>query len=163
VGQNKVTVSPTLRAGSGAGFAVSLGKTRQNCGESLAQVWAGDGHVSALMRSPGDRRSRVRFEVFGAFWGTFDAGEAVRVHNLTHHGALIEAHQPLAVESVQTVCLMLDGQPALADARVRHLTDADNGSGHRYLVGVEFLTTTTAFHDAVERLVAYRSAPTELL
>jgi hypothetical protein len=115
------------------------------------------------MRSPGDRRSRVRFEVFGAFWGTFDAGEAVRVHNLTHHGALIEAHQPLAVESVQTVCLMLDGQPALADARVRHLTDADNGSGHRYLVGVEFLTTTTAFHDAVERLMAYRSAPTELL
>jgi hypothetical protein len=39
----------------------------------------------------------VRFEVFGAFWGTFDAGDAVRVHNLTHHGALIEAHQPLAV------------------------------------------------------------------
>jgi hypothetical protein len=128
------------------------------------------------MRSPGDRRTRVRFEVFGAFWGTFDAGDAVRVHNLTHHGALIEAHQPLAVESVQTVCLMLDGQPALADARVRHLTDAnghaanapdgggDRGAqGHRYLVGVEFLTTSTAFHDAVDRLIAYRSAPTELL
>lgn len=132
--------------------------------------------MSALMRSPGDRRSRVRFEVFGAFWGTFDAGDAVRVHNLTHQGALIEAHQPLAVESVQTVCLMLDGQPAIADARVRHLTTIPdnngnaNGAGHdhypehgRYLVGVEFLSATSAFHDAVDRLVAYRSAPTELL
>ncbi len=45
----------------------------------------------------------MRFEVFGAFWGTFDAGDAVRVHNLTPHGALIEANQPLAVESIQSV------------------------------------------------------------
>ena len=115
------------------------------------------------MRAPGDRRARVRFEVFGAFWGTFDAGDAVRVHNLTHHGALIEAHQPLAVESVQSVCLMLDGQPAIADARVRHLKDTDTPDGPRYLVGVEFLTSSTDFQDAVDRLMAYRSSsPTEL-
>jgi hypothetical protein len=114
------------------------------------------------MRAPGDRRSRVRFEVFGAFWGSFDAGDAVRVHNLTQHGALIEAHQPLAVESVQSVCLMLDGQPAIADARVRHLKEAETVEGHRYLVGVEFLTASTAFQDAVDRLMAYRAAPTEL-
>ena len=115
------------------------------------------------MRAPGDRRARVRFEVFGAFWGTFDAGDAVRVRNLTHHGALIEAHQPLAVESVQSVCLMLDGQPAIADARVRHLKDTETQDGHRYLVGVEFLSSSTAFQDAVDRLMAYRSSsPTEL-
>ena len=117
------------------------------------------------MRAPGDRRARVRFEVFGAFWGTFDAGDAVRVRNLTHHGALIEAHQPLAVESVQSVCLMLDGQPAIADARVRHVKDvkdAETANGHRYLVGVEFLTSSTAFQDAVDRLMAYRSSHTEL-
>ena len=112
------------------------------------------------MRAPGDRRTHVRFEVFGAFWGTFDAGDAVRVRNLTPQGALIEAHQPLAVESVQSVCLMLDGQPAIADARVRHLRPAVERD--RYLVGVEFLTATTAFLDAVERLMAYRSSPTEL-
>jgi hypothetical protein len=113
-----------------------------------------------MMRSPGDRRSRVRFEVFGAFWGTFDAGDAVRVHNLTHHGALIEAHQPLAVESVQSVCLLLDGQPAVADARVRHLKPSSEQD--RYLVGVEFLSAPTAFVEAVDRLMAYRAYPTEL-
>jgi hypothetical protein len=117
--------------------------------------------VSELLTSPGDRRCCVRFEVFGAFWGTFDAGEAVHVHNLTHQGALIEADQPLAVESVQSVCLMLDGQPAIADAKVRHLSEAPGNNGHHYLVGVEFLSTSTAFHDAVDRLVAYRSRPTE--
>jgi hypothetical protein len=113
------------------------------------------------MRAPGDRRSRVRYEVFGAFWGTFDAGDAVVVHNLSPQGALIEAHQPLAVESVQSVCLILDGQPALADARVRHLKPLPSEDRERYLVGVEFLSMSTQFHDAVERLVAYRAMPTE--
>ena len=113
-----------------------------------------------LMRAPGDRRNRVRFEVFGAFWGTFDAGDAVRVHNLTHQGALIEAHQPLAVESIQSVCLVLDGQPALADARVRHVRAAHQ-SHDCYLVGVEFLAASSAFTDAVDRLMVYRASPTE--
>lgn len=112
------------------------------------------------MRAPGDRRSRVRFEVFGAFWGTFDAGDAVRVRNLTPQGALIEAHQPLAVESVQSVCIMLDGQPAVADARVRHLRHADDDTS-RYLVGVEFVTASTAFLEAVDRLMTYRAYPAE--
>lgn len=110
------------------------------------------------MRAAGDRRTKVRFEVFGAFWGTFDAGDAVRVHNLTRHGALIEAHQPLAVESVQSMCVMLDGQPAVADARVRHLKPVESG----YLVGVEFLGAPTAFLEAIDRLMTYRAYPTEL-
>ena len=113
------------------------------------------------MRSPGDRRARVRYEVFGPFWGTFDAGNPVSVHNLSHQGALIEAQQPLAVESIQSVCLMLDGQPALADARVRHLKPLPSDDHDRYLVGVEFLSMTTAFQDAVDRLMAYRAGPTE--
>lgn len=112
-----------------------------------------------MMRAAGDRRTRVRFEVFGAFWGTFDAGDAVRVHNLTRHGALIEAHQPLAVESVQSVCLLLDGLPAVADARVRHLKPVEPGG---YLVGVEFLGAPSAFLEAIDRLMAYRAYPTEL-
>ena len=115
-----------------------------------------------MIRAPGDRRARVRFEVFGAFWGSFDAGDAVLVRNLTRHGALIEAHQPLAVESVQSVCLMLDGQAATSDARVRHLKEAGSNGEHRYLVGVEFVSMSTAFSDAVERLMAYRAFPTEL-
>jgi hypothetical protein len=114
-----------------------------------------------MMRTPGDRRDRVRFEVFGAFWGTFDAGDSVRVHDITHHGALIESHQPLAVESIQRVCLVLDGQPTLADARVRHLRQTTTFSGERYLVGMEFLSTSVAFLEAVDRLMAYRTTPTE--
>jgi hypothetical protein len=101
----------------------------------------------------------MRFEVFGAFWGTFDAGEAVRVHDLTPHGALIEAHQPLAVESIQSVCLLFDGHRAIADARVRHLRASPAGSG--YLVGIEFIAAPTAFLDAVDRVIAYRALPPE--
>ena len=113
-----------------------------------------------MMRAPGDRRARVRFEVFGAFWGTFDAGDAVRVHDLTPHGALIEAHQPFAVESIQSVVLVFDGQPAVADARVRHLRAASD-QRDRYLVGVEFLSASSAFLEAVDRLVTFRALPTE--
>jgi hypothetical protein len=111
-----------------------------------------------MMRAPGDRRSRVRFEVFGAFWGTFDAGDAVRLHDLTPHGALIEAPQPLAIESVQSVCLIVDGQTALADARVRHVRQA---ADDRFLVGLEFTAASTMFLEAVERLMILRPAPTE--
>ena len=110
------------------------------------------------MRAPGDRRAHVRFEVFGAFWGTFDAGDAVRVHDLNQFGASIEAHRPLAVESVQSVCLVVNGQPALADARVRHVRAAPNG---RYLIGIEFISASTMFLDTVEHLMAFRPAPTE--
>ncbi|HWI20387.1 MAG TPA: hypothetical protein VNT81_21680 [Vicinamibacterales bacterium] len=102
----------------------------------------------------------MRFEVFGAFWGTFDAGDAVRVCNLTRFGALLEAQHPLAIESVQSLCLVFDGQPALAEARVRHHVQADASRPDSYLVGVEFISTSTAFLEAVDRLVAYRALPT---
>ena len=115
---------------------------------------------AVMMRAQGDRRAQVRFEVFGAFWGTFDAGDAVRVIDLSRHGVLIETHQPLAVESIQSVCLRLDGQPALAEARVRHV-HASHIDTKRFLVGLEFLSTSTAFLDAVDRLMAYRAFPTE--
>ena len=113
------------------------------------------------MRASGDRRSRVRFEVFGAFWGTFDAGDSVRVRDLTRHGALVEATQPLAVESVQRVCLSLDGQPTVADARVRHMRATTTDQGARYLIGMEVIASSVAFTDAVDRLVAYRAIDTE--
>lgn len=114
-----------------------------------------------MIRTVCDRRSRVRFEAFGAFWGTFDAGDAVRVHNLTRQGALIQTHQPLAVESIQSVRLMVDGEPATADVRVCHLRPAAAGDDGGYLVGVEFLAASPAFADAVDRLVAYRAFPTD--
>ena len=100
----------------------------------------------------------------GAFERQLDAerlaGRAARL--LARPGALIEANQPLAVESIQSVCLMLDGQPAVADARVRHLRPTGSPDGQRYLVGVEFLAAPTAFLEAVDRLMTYRAYPTEL-
>ena len=115
------------------------------------------------MRAPGDRRSRVRFEVFGAFWGTFHVDDSVRLHDLTQNGALIEAQLPLAVESVQRVCLVLDGQSILADARVRHVRQSTTTGRVSYLMGMEFLTTSGAFNEAVDRLISYRTTPTELI
>lgn len=102
----------------------------------------------------------MRYEVVGAFWGTFERVEPAKVHELSRYGALIEADQPLAVESMQSVRLMLDGQPALADARVCHVREIDQ-TRRRYLVGVEFVNTSTAFQEAVERLMLYRARFTE--
>ena len=120
-----------------------------------------NGWLANVTRAAGDRRDRVRFEVFGFFWGTFDVREAARVRNLTSSGALIEAAEPLAVESIQSICLTIDGQPTMADARVRHL-HPEGAPPTRYLVGVEFLSVSSAFQEAVDRLIAYRSVPTEL-
>lgn len=114
------------------------------------------------MRSPADRRDRVRFEVFGPFWGAFDVGEPVRILDLSPAGALIEAQQPLAVESIQSVKLMIDGQPTVTEALVKHVRSAPHGEINRYLVGLEFQAAPTAFLDAVERLVAFRARSTEL-
>lgn len=114
------------------------------------------------MRSAADRRERVRFEVFGPFWGTFDVGEPVRVLDLSPSGALIEAQQPLAVESVQSVKLIIDGHPAITEAKVKHVRAVPLGALNHYLVGVEFLAAPSTFLEAVERLIAFRALPTEL-
>jgi hypothetical protein len=126
---------------------------------ALQQCGAGYGRSGVVMRAPGDRRTSVRYEVFGAFWGTFDAGESVRVHDLTPYGALIEAFQPLAVESIQSVCFVIDGQQANADARVRHVRAGPEPD--RYLVGLEFIATSTEFLDVVDRLMRHRARFTE--
>lgn len=113
-----------------------------------------------MNRGAGDRRDRVRFEVFGFFWGSLDVREAVIVRNLTSNGALIEVKRPLAVESLQSICLMVDGQAATAQVSVRHVRPAAPGA---FLAGVEFHSASTAFQEAVERLITYRSSsPTEV-
>ena len=112
-----------------------------------------------MSRAAGDRRNRVRFEVFGFFWGSLDVREAVTVRNLTSNGALIESKRPLAVESLQSVCLMIDGQAAVAEAHVRHVRPDASGN---FFVGVEFHSAPSVFQEAIDRLVALRSFPTEV-
>lgn len=113
------------------------------------------------MRTSGDRRSRIRFEVFGAFWGTFDADDSARVLDLTRYGVLVEATRPLVVESIQRICLVVDGQPTMADARVRHLRATMTDHGARYFIGMEFVTASVAFADEVERLLTDGASNTE--
>lgn len=81
------------------------------------------------------------------------------MRNLTSSGALIESDAPLAVESIQSISLAIDGQETISEVRVRHLQPVTGASGSRYLVGVEFLSASSAFQEAVERLIAYRSLP----
>lgn len=96
----------------------------------------------------------------GPFWGTLDIGEPVCLLDLSPTGALLEMQQPLAVESIQSVRLVVDVEPTIAEARVKHARAVRIGSSERYLVGVQFLAASSAFLDAVERLLAIRALPT---
>ena len=106
------------------------------------------------MRHLGDRREHPRFEIFGACWGAFGVNEAVRVVNITPDGALLDTRRALPVESVQSVHLTVDGLGATVEGRVRHLTPVlANGGQERYLIGLEFVSPSTPFVEAVEHLV----------
>jgi hypothetical protein len=114
------------------------------------------------MRSVGDRRNGVRFEVVGSFMGTFQATEAsTRLIDLSEFGALFEAYLPLAVASVHSVCLSIDGLTASSEAKVRHVRAHRNGQHHTFRIGVEFVESSTTFLSAVERLMQSRALPLE--
>ena len=115
------------------------------------------------MRTVGDRRDGVRFEVVGSFMGTFQATEAsTRLIDLSEFGALFEAHLPLAVASVHPVCLSVDGLTTSTEAKVRHVRALRNGGEELYRIGVEFVESSTTFLSAVERLMQSRVLPLEL-
>jgi hypothetical protein len=78
----------------------------------------------------------------------------VRVVNITHNGALLDAPRALPVESVQSVHLTVDGLLTKVDGRVRHLTPVcPAGRQERYLLGLEFVSPSTPFLESVEHLV----------
>jgi len=112
------------------------------------------------MRHLGDRREHPRFEIFGACWGAFGVNEPVRVVNITPDGALLDTRRALPVESVQSVHLTVDGLGATVEGRVRHLTQVPaNGGQERYLIGLEFVSPSTPFVEAVEHLVDRVATP----
>jgi hypothetical protein len=115
------------------------------------------------MRTVGDRRNGVRFEVVGSFMGTFQATEAsTRLIDLSEYGALFEAQLPLAVASVHSVCLSVDGLTTATEAKVRHVKAVRNGHDQLFRIGVEFVESSTTFLSAVERLMQSRVLPLEL-
>jgi hypothetical protein len=112
------------------------------------------------MRHLGDRREHPRFEIFGACWGAFGVNEPVRVVNITPDGALLDTRRALPVESVQSVHLTVDGLGTTVEGRVRHLTPVPANEGQeRYLIGLEFVSPSTPFVEAVEQLVDRVATP----
>jgi hypothetical protein len=115
-----------------------------------------------LIRTVGDRRVGVRFEVVGSFMGTFQATEAsTRLIDLSECGALFEAHLPLAVASVHSVCISVDGLTTSTEAKVRHVKALRDGAHDMFRIGVEFIESSTTFLSAVERLMHARAPPLE--
>jgi hypothetical protein len=115
------------------------------------------------MRTAGDRREGVRFEVVGSFKGTFRATEAsTRLIDLSEYGALFEAPLPLAVASVHSVCLSVDGLTTATEAKIRHVRAVRNGDDELFRIGVEFVESSTTFLSAVERLMHSRVLPLKM-
>jgi PilZ domain-containing protein len=112
------------------------------------------------MRHLGDRREHPRFEVFGACWGAFGVNEPVRVINITPDGALLDTRRAFPVESVQSVHLTVDGLGASVEGRVRHLTAVSTDGGQEcYLIGLEFVSPSASFVEAVEHMVERVATP----
>ena len=87
-----------------------------------------------------DRRTAARFEIVGELWGSVQALEPLRFHNLAPEGALVESTAPLPVGSVQPIRLVQGTRTTDVRAAVRHLSPVylEDG-GRRYRVGLEFL------------------------
>jgi PilZ domain-containing protein len=112
------------------------------------------------MKHLGDRREHPRFEVLGACWGAFGINESARVVNITPDGALLDTRRAFLVESVQSVHLTVDSLGATVEGRVRHLTPVfADGRQERYLIGLEFVSPSTPFVEAVEHLVDRVATP----
>lgn len=104
------------------------------------------------MRPLGDRRARIRLEVVGSLWGTLEVSKQARVVNISTSGALIASPVPAALDSTQTVKLVLKGQEIKVDARVRHLKRVVSAGDERshYQIGLEFLEAPAALAHALE-------------
>ena len=108
------------------------------------------------MNPLGDRRSRVRFDVVGALWGVLELTETARIRNVSNTGALIDSPLPVALESTQTVRVIVNGEPVAVDASVRHVRriepDSAEPGAPRYLIGLEFLSPPESVLQTIEQL-----------
>ena len=94
-----------------------------------------------LMRPLGDRRGRIRLEVVGSLWGTLEISRPARVLNISGHGVLVESPIPAAINSTQTIRLVVDGEEVRVDAQVRHVlrVEPSGVEDTHYQIGLEFL------------------------
>jgi hypothetical protein len=108
---------------------------------------------AVLIKSLGDRRARVRFEVLGTLRGTLELNEAARIVNISAQGALIESAARLALGSLHELQLTLDGHPARVSARVRRVEPvSEQSAAPLYLIGLEFLSPPSALIESIRLL-----------
>ena len=87
----------------------------------------------------------------GALWGVLELPETARVVNVSGTGILIEAAICPPLNSVQTLRVLVDGDPVLVDTVVRHCRP---GPGGMMRLGLEFLTAPTMVLASIEQLGA---------
>jgi hypothetical protein len=105
------------------------------------------------LKAFGDRRSHVRFDVVGALWGLLELTESARICNVSNTGALIDSPLPAALDSTQTVRVMVEGQTVALDARVRHIRRINSeAASPRYLIGLEFMSPPESVIQSIEQL-----------
>ncbi len=103
----------------------------------------------------GDRRAHIRFDVVGTLYGLLELTETTRVLNISPHGALVDSPLPAALDSTQVVRFVLDDQPIVVDARVRHLSRTSDDEGvPAYLIGMEFVPALSPIPSSLERIIS---------
>lgn len=111
------------------------------------------------MKPTGDRRAQERFDVVGALWGLLDIVEPAQIKNVSQTGALIDAPFAPPIESTQTVRVIVEGEPVVVDARVRHVRRIETDiRGPRYLIGLEFLSPPESVLQSIELLSRSRES-----
>lgn len=101
----------------------------------------------------GDRRSWVRFEVVGALAGALETVERAPILNISPTGILVSSSVTPVVDSRSIIRLMLGTEEVTVDARVCHFHVVEEARGARYLVGLEFLSSSPRLERAINQLV----------
>ena len=102
-----------------------------------------------------DRRAQPRFDVIGSLWGVLELDEEARLRNVSTNGVLLDSPVAMALDSVQTIRLAVDGHDVAVEARVRHVHQKTNGSiESRYVIGLEFIEPPLSVLQTIEQLSA---------
>jgi hypothetical protein len=104
-------------------------------------------------RRNSDRRVQPRFEVVGDLWGTLEIVCPLPVLDISAGGALIGSDRPWQVGSVHAISVANGRDVGDARVCVRHVRETAE-SGHRFLIGLAFLTVSPALADEIAQWVA---------
>jgi PilZ domain len=129
-----------------------------------ADLLGGQQISSDSMSKPlADRRSQVRFDVVGTLYGLLETTETTRVLNISPQGALVDSPLPAPLDSTQLVRFVLDDEPLVVDARVRHLGRTRGEEGVPcYLIGLEFVPPLSPVPPSLERVISDAIAETKV-